>query len=126
MGVYFSGRIGALQAQSSSSILGTSINQSMLLHQITVNFLLFTVGLLGILLNYGRILITFLALELMLLSASLNFISFSVYLNDFYGQIFSIFILTVAASESAVGLALLIIYYKIKGDIDISLIERKR
>jgi NADH-quinone oxidoreductase subunit K len=98
----------------------------MLLHQITINTILFTIGLCGILLNYGRVLISFIALELMLLSAGLNFIIFSVYLNDFYGQIFSIFILTVAASESAVGLALLIIYYKIKGNIDISLVEFKK
>jgi NADH-quinone oxidoreductase subunit K len=55
--------------------------------------------------------------ELILLSVNLNFILFSVYLDDFYGQIFSLFILTVAAGESAVGLAILIIYFRIRGSI---------
>jgi NADH-quinone oxidoreductase subunit K len=58
--------------------------------------------------------------EIMLLATSLNFVFFSVYLNDIYGQIFSIFILTVAAAESAIGLAILILSYKIRGTIEIS------
>ncbi len=57
----------------------------------------------------------------MLLSLNLNFILFSVYLDDVYGQVFSLFILTVAASESALGLALIILYYRIRGNITISL-----
>ena len=56
-------------------------------------------------------------IELVLLSVNLNFIMFSVYLDDFYGQIFSLFILTVAAAESAIGLAILILYYRIRGKI---------
>lgn len=92
----------------------------MLLHQFTVNCVLFIIGFLGVTINYNSILIVLMGIELMLLSTSLNFIISSVYLNDIYGQIFSIFILTVAASESAIGLAILIVYYKLKGDIQIS------
>jgi NADH-quinone oxidoreductase subunit K len=58
--------------------------------------------------------------ELILLSVNLNFILFSVYLDDFYGQIFSLFVLTIAAAESAIGLAILILYYRIRGDISIN------
>jgi len=56
-------------------------------------------------------------IELVLLSVNLNFVIFSVYLDDFYGQIFSLFVLTVAAAESAIGLAILILYYRIRGKI---------
>lgn len=59
-------------------------------------------------------------IELVLLSVNLNFITFSVYLDDFYGQIFFLFILTIAAAESAVGLAILILYYRLKGNININ------
>lgn len=59
-------------------------------------------------------------IELMLLSVNLNFILFSIYLDDIYGQIFSLFILTVAAAESAIGLAILILYYRLRGKISIN------
>lgn len=59
-------------------------------------------------------------IELVLLSINLNFILFSVYLDDFYGQIFSLFVLTIAAAESAVGLAILILYYRLRGQISIN------
>ena len=75
------------------------------------------IGTLGILLNRRNILIILMCIELVLLSVNLNFIMFSVYLDDFYGQIFSLFILTVAAAESAIGLAILILYYRIRGKI---------
>ena len=92
----------------------------MLLHQVTINSILFAIGFIGVTLNYNSILITLMGIELMLLSSSLNFIMYSLYLNDIYGQIFSIFILTIAASESAVGLAILIISYKLTGSIEMS------
>lgn len=92
----------------------------MLLTQITINIFLFIIGFLGVTLNYNNILLTLMGIELMLLSTSLNFIMFSLYLNDPYGQIFSIFILTVAASESAIGLAILIVSYKLRGTIEIT------
>jgi NADH-quinone oxidoreductase subunit K len=92
----------------------------MLLTQITINIFLFLIGFIGVTLNYNNILLTLMGIELMLLSTSLNFIMFSLYLNDPYGQIFSIFILTVAASESAIGLAILIVSYKLRGTIEIT------
>jgi NADH-quinone oxidoreductase subunit K len=67
--------------------------------------------------NRRNILILLMCIEMMLLSLNLNFIVFSVYLDDLYGQIFSLFILTVAAAESAIGLAIIIIYYRLRGSI---------
>ena len=89
----------------------------MFLRQLTSNIFLFTIGLFGIVLNRRNILIILMCIELVLLSLNLNFIIFSVYFDDLYGQIFSLFILTVAAAESAVGLAIIIIYYRIRGSI---------
>lgn len=88
--------------------------------QLVTNSLLFFTGLLGIISNRKSILIVLMCVELILLSVNLNFILFSVYLDDFYGQIFSLFVLTVAAAESAIGLAILILYYRIRGDISIN------
>jgi len=89
----------------------------MFLTQITVNFIIFLIGCLGIILNRRSILIILMCVELVLLSLNLNFIIFSVYLDDLYGQLFSFFILTVAAGESAIGLAIIIVYYRIRGNI---------
>jgi NADH-quinone oxidoreductase subunit K len=89
----------------------------MFLRQLTVNFFLFIVSLVGIINNRLSILIILMSLELVLLSLNLNFIAFSVYFDDLYGQIFSLFILTVAAGESAVGLAIIIIYFRVRGSI---------
>jgi len=92
----------------------------MFLTQLTANIFLFFIGLLGIVLNRRNILIILMCVELVLLSLNLNFIIFSVYFDDLYGQLFSLFILTVAAAESAVGLAIIIIYYRIRGSISIN------
>jgi NADH-quinone oxidoreductase subunit K len=89
----------------------------MFLIQLSVNTFLFISSLLGLVLNRKNILITLMCIELVLLSLNLNFILFSVYLDDSYGQIFSLFILTVAAAESAVGLAIIIVYHRIRGNI---------
>ena len=89
----------------------------MFLTQLTVNFLLFILGLIGIIANRKNILIILMCVELVLLSLNLNFIIFSIYFDDLYGQLFSLFILTVAAAESAVGLAIIIIYYRLRGSI---------
>ena len=85
--------------------------------QLTVNFLLFITGLIGMVINRSNILIILMCIEMMLLSLNLNFIVFSVYFDDLYGQLFSLFILTVAAAESAIGLAIIIIYYRLMGSI---------
>jgi len=89
----------------------------MFIKQITCNIFVFLTSLMGIALNRKNILITLMCIELMLLSLNLNFVTFSAYLDDIYGQLFSLFILTIAASESAIGLALLIIYYRVRGSI---------
>ena len=93
----------------------------MFIKQVTINVFLFIIGLLGVILNRRNILIILMCLELVLLSLNLNFITFSVYLDDSYGQLFSLFILTVAAAESAVGLAIVIIFYRIRGIVFLSL-----
>jgi NADH-quinone oxidoreductase subunit K len=92
----------------------------MILRQITINCFIFLLGLLGISLNYNNILISLIGIELMLLSCNLNFIMVSIYLNDTYGQIFSVFILTIAASESAIGLAILIVFFKLRGTLEMT------
>jgi NADH-quinone oxidoreductase subunit K len=89
----------------------------MFLTQISANILLFFIGLVGVILNRRNILIILMCIELLLLSLNMNFILFSVYLDDLYGQLFSFFILTIAAAESAIGLAIIIIYYRIRGNI---------
>jgi NADH-quinone oxidoreductase subunit K len=92
----------------------------MFLTQISINITLFIIGCLGLILNRKSILIILMCIELVLLSLNLNFAIFSVYLDDLYGQLFSLFILTVAAGESAIGLAIIILYYRIRGNISIN------
>lgn len=89
----------------------------MFILQIATNFVMFIISLSGLIRNRQNILIVLMSIELLLLSINLNFVIFSVYLDDVYGQLFSLFILTVAAAESAVGLAIIIIYYRIRGNI---------
>ena len=88
-----------------------------------IAIILFLIGILGIFLVKKNIIIILMSIELMLLAININFIVFSVYLNDLTGQIFSLFVLTVAAAESAIGLAILIVYYRIKGIISINYIN---
>jgi NADH-quinone oxidoreductase subunit K len=84
---------------------------------------LFFVGIFGIFLVKKSIIIILMSIELLLLAVNLNFIIFSIYLNDLIGQTFSLFILTVAAAESAIGLAILVVYYRIKGIISINFVN---
>jgi NADH-quinone oxidoreductase subunit K len=92
----------------------------MFIIQLTFNIFLFIFNLLSIALNRRNTIVTLMCIELMLLNINTNFIVFSVYLDDLYGQIFSLFILTVAASESAIGLAIIILYYRIRGNINLN------
>ena len=85
--------------------------------------ILFLIGVLGLVLNRKNILIIIMSIELILLSVNLNFIIFSIYLNDVIGQIFVLFILTIAATESAIGLSILTIYYKLKSTIQVDKIK---
>ena len=84
---------------------------------------LFLIGALGLVLNRKNILITLMSIELMLLAINLNFITFSIYLDDITGYIFVLFILTIAATESAIGLAILSVYYKLKQTIQMDKIK---
>jgi NADH-quinone oxidoreductase subunit K len=84
---------------------------------------LFLIGVLGLVLNRKNILITLMSIELMLLAINLNFVIFSIYLDDITGYVFVLFILTIAAAESAIGLAILTVYYRLKNTIRIDKIK---
>jgi len=90
---------------------------------ISIIIILFLIGTLGLVLNRKNIIITIMSIELMLLSVNLNFIIFSIYLDDITGYIFVLFILTIAATESAIGLAILSVYYKLKNTINLDKIK---
>ena len=90
---------------------------------LAVSILLFLLGIWGIFLNRKNIIIMLMSIELMLLAVNLNFVLFSVYLDDLVGQMFALFILTVAAAESAIGLALLVVYYRVRGTIAVEFIN---
>lgn len=84
---------------------------------------LFLLGLLGIFLNRKNLIIMLMSIELILLAVNFNFIIFSIFNDDLLGQLFSLFILTVAAAESAIGLAILVAYYRVRGTISIKYIN---
>ena len=88
-----------------------------------IALILFIIGLSGIFLNRKNIIIMLMSIELILLSINFNFMNCSFFLDDIVGQIFALLILTVAAAESAIGLAILVIYYRIRGIITIELIN---
>jgi NADH:ubiquinone oxidoreductase subunit K len=88
-----------------------------------VSIILFLLGIWGIFLNRKNIIIMLMSIELMLLAVNLNFLIFSVFLDDMMGQLFALFILTVAAAESAIGLAILVVYYRIRGTVAVELIN---
>ena len=90
-----------------------------LTHFLILGAILFAISVVGIFLNRKNIIILLMAIELMLLAVNMNFVAFSHYLGDAAGQIFVFFILTVAAAESAVGLAIVIIFYRIRGSVSI-------
>ena len=90
-----------------------------LAHFLVVAAMLFTVGVTGIILNRKNIIVVLMSVELILLSVNINLVSFSTFLSDLTGQIFSLFILTVAAAEAAIGLAILVAYYRNRGSIAI-------
>jgi NADH-quinone oxidoreductase subunit K len=90
---------------------------------LTVSIILFFLGIAGIFLNRKNIILMLMSIELMLLAVNLNFALFSVYLDDMIGQIFVLLVLTVAAAESAIGLAILVAYYRIRGTIAVELIH---
>ena len=86
-------------------------------HYLTVAAILFTLGIFGIFLNRKNVIIILMSIELMLLAVNINFVAFSSEMNDLVGQVFAVFILTVAAAEAAIGLAILVIYFRNRGTI---------
>lgn len=88
-----------------------------LTHYLVLSSLLFTIGICGIFLNRKNIITILMSIELILLAVNINFVAFSVHLNDLTGQIFAVFVLTVAAAEAAIGLAILVIYFRGRGSI---------
>ena len=86
-------------------------------HYLAVGAILFTLGILGIFLNRKNIIVLLMAIELMLLAVNMNFVAFSHYLGDLHGQVFVFFILTVAAAESAIGLAILVLLFRSKSTV---------
>ena len=94
-------------------------------HLLIVIITLFHIGMLGLILNRGNILKTIMSLELLLLSVNLSFITFSLYLDDIIGQIFVLFILTLSATESSIGLSILAVYYEQRENIQLDSIKIK-
>ena len=88
-------------------------------HYLTVAAILFTTGIFGIFLNRKNVIVILMSIELMLLAINLNFVAFSAYLGDLAGQVFAMFILTVAAAEAAIGLAILVVYFRNRGNIQV-------
>ena len=88
-----------------------------LTHYLTVAAILFTLGVLGIFLNRKNIIVILMSVELILLAVNLNFVAFSAFLGDLVGQVFALFVLTVAAAEAAIGLAILVVYFRNRGTI---------
>src|SRR5437667_8173903 len=93
-----------------------------LAHYLTVAAILFTIGIFGIFLNRKNVIIILMSVELMLLAVNINFVAFSAYLNDLMGQVFALFVLTVAAAEAAIGLAILVVYFVNRGSITVMVI----
>ena len=97
-----------------------------LIHYLTVSAILFTLGVVGIFANRRNVIVILMSIELILLSVSINFVAFSAHLGDMTGQVFAMFILTVAAAEAAIGLAILVVYFRNRGSIaveDVSMMK---
>ena len=92
-------------------------------HYLTLSAIIFTIGIIGIFLNRKNVIIILMSIELILLAVNINLVSFSIYLQNLVGQIFTMFVLTVAAAEAAVGLAIIVIYYKNRGSINVEQIS---
>ena len=95
-------------------------------HYVIVSSILFVLGVLGIFLNRKNVIIILMAIELILLAVNINFVAFSSFLQDLTGQIFAMFVLTVAAAEAAIGLAILVIYFRGRGSIAVDDVNRMK
>ena len=92
-------------------------------HYLTLGAIIFTIGVIGIFLNRKNVIVILMSIELILLSVNVNLVSFSIFLNDLTGQIFTFFILTVAAAEAAIALAIIVVYYRNTGTIHVEEID---
>jgi NADH-quinone oxidoreductase subunit K len=100
--------------------MGGTISMTIgLSHFLTVAAILFVLGIFGIFLNRKNVIVILMSVELILLSVNLNLVAFSAHLNDLAGQVFAMFILTVAAAEAAIGLAILVVYFRNRGSIEV-------
>ncbi|SEF91981.1 NADH-quinone oxidoreductase subunit K [Bosea sp. OK403] len=86
-------------------------------HYLAVSAILFTLGVLGIFINRKNVIVILMSIELILLAVNINFVAFSSFLNDIVGQVFALLVLTVAAAEAAIGLAILVVYFRNRGTI---------
>ncbi len=93
-------------------------------HYLFLGAIIFTLGVLGIFLNKKNLIIILMSIELILLSVNINFIAFSAYINDISGQIFAMLTLTVAAAEAAIGLAILVVFFRNLGSIEVNKINK--
>ena len=93
-------------------------------HYLSLAATIFTIGVVGIFLNSNNIIVILMSIELILLAVNINLVSFSIYLNDLSGQIFTLFILTVAAAEAAIGLAIIVVYFRNSGTIRVEEIDK--
>jgi NADH-quinone oxidoreductase subunit K len=90
-----------------------------LAHYLTLSALLLTLGIFGIFLNRKNVIVILMSVELMLLAVNLNLVAFSAHLGDLAGQVFAMFVLTVAAAEAAIGLAIVVVYFRNRGSIEV-------
>ncbi|WP_324075799.1 MAG: NADH-quinone oxidoreductase subunit NuoK [Erythrobacter sp.] len=95
-------------------------------HYLTVGAILFVLGVLGIFLNRKNVIVILMAVELILLAVNINLVAFSAFMQDLVGQIFAMLVLTVAAAEAAIGLAILVIYFRTRGSIAVDDINRMK
>ena len=95
-------------------------------HYLTLAAILFTIGVFGIFLNRKNVIVTLMSIELILLAVNINFVAFSAHLNDIVGQVFALLVLTVAAAEASIGLAILVVYFRNRGSIAVEDINMMR
>ncbi len=93
-------------------------------HYLTLGAIIFSIGIIGIFLNRKNIIVILMSIELILLSVNINLVGFSIFLGDLTGQVFALFILTVAAAEAAIGLAIIVVYYRNSGSIRVEEIDK--
>ena len=93
-------------------------------HYLTLGAVIFSIGVIGIFLNRKNIIVILMSIELILLAVNINLVSFSIFLNDIAGHVLTLFILTVAAAEAAIGLAIIVVYYRNSGTIRVEEIDK--